>query len=256
MLGSRLMAVTRSVACLTCQDLHDGDMKQVQVLAPFGPGGEPFEILPHGNNQSWAVPGNFDENCVATIDFRTKGKPNPPPVNLTMTLWTMMDDASSAKIGLEFTDPSGTLAPATQPLNLWIAPAKMKHNNLHSHGPKQKNCFPQRARRTETVMNDIHDGDMKAVNVNERTEALDIKPYGNSQKWAVTSKFDDNCGASVNFKVPGKPNPPPVPLAATVWGMASIAGADKNAFIFTDPSGTIAPPATMLNIWLPDNGGK
>ena len=98
----------------------------------------------------------------------------------------------------------------------------------------------------------MHDGDEKELKT-ERSGALHITPYKNDEKWSVDATFDNECIASVDFQVPGKPNPPPVPLSARVWSMESIAGADKNVLEFTDPSGTLARPNQPLNIWTPDN---
>jgi len=61
--------------------------------------------------------------------------------------------------------------------------------------------------------------------------------------------------ASVDFRVDGKPNPPPVPLNAQVWGMVSVALADdipdKSALLFTDPTGTLGEG--ILNAWVEPN---
>ena len=75
-------------------DMHDGDMKQITAS------GFVFQILPYNNSQTWEVYGNWDVNCVATVNFSVPNKPNPPPVNLTMTMWLMSTtDNSGIKWG-------------------------------------------------------------------------------------------------------------------------------------------------------------
>ena len=97
-------------------DMHDGDCKSVTR------DGDSMTIKPHDNNETWVVHALIDStHCNATVDFNVPGKPNPPPVNLTATFWRMVHPSTSEyKSALEFTDPSGTLAPPTMPLNVWI----------------------------------------------------------------------------------------------------------------------------------------
>lgn len=239
-------------------DMHDGDMKQI---APAELHSFDFFILPYNNSQKWVVKGTFDVNCVATIDFHVPGKPAYPPVNLTMTLWIMgSSDERLTKLGLEFTDPSGTLAPPEQPVNFWVQKEWPHQEQQPAVVTKtmvprpDDQCLPT-ATGTGLVEHDMHDGDEKLLKTHEQggKELLSITPYANKQTWSVQAEFDDECIASVNFDVPHKPNPPPVRLNARVWGMASIAGANKNAILFTDPSGTIASPNITLNAWLPSN---
>merc|ERR1719183_1116402 len=101
------------------------------------------------------------------------------------------------------------------------------------------------------IFHDMHDGDMKQMVVDGGS--LTITPYKNKEKWVVHAAFDADCAASIDFHVPGKPGFPPVNLTATVWDMASFAGASKVGVVFTDPSGTIADAATPLNMWLEPN---
>ena len=158
-------------------------------------------------------------------------------------------------MGFEFTDPTGQLGPPDQPLNFWVmnkwpkpVDQSSKAGQLISFAQaQQESCLSD-----DLVVFDMHDGDEKDLRT-DRDEKLNITPYKNDQKWSVDSTFNDQCIASVNFQVPGKPNPPPVSLSARVWGMASIGGADKNVLEFTDPSGTLAPPIQPLNIWTPGN---
>merc|ERR1711920_1067131 len=77
------------------------------------------------------------------------------------------------------------------------------------------------------VFGDVHDADKKILKVSKNS--LTVKPYQNGESWTVKAEFNSNteCLASVDFRVDGKPNPPPVPLNAQVWGMASVALADN-----------------------------
>ena len=72
--------------------------------------------------------------------------------------------------------------------------------------------------------------------------------------WTVEATMDLRfCNASVDFNVPGKPNPPPNKLTATVWRQARYLTTGiltKNAIVFTDPSGTLALPSVPLNTWV------
>ena len=120
-------------------DQHDGDQKAVQVLA-----GGKLTIKPHANTQKWVVTSMLDalvrvphspnsgqllmnwlqcglppalstaamyQSCTASIDFNVAGKPNPPPVNLTLSFWEL-ERPSTNKQALIFTDES---APAPGP---------------------------------------------------------------------------------------------------------------------------------------------
>jgi len=111
---------------------------------------------------------------------------------------------------------------------------------------------------------DQHDGDMKDVLVTEShpgSTILSITPApGQNQTWTIMSGQDNgNCSFSVDFDVPGKPNPPPVSLRATVWTLsnppplareAKATTTTNSAIIFTDPSGTLAKPGFPLNTWI------
>ena len=62
-----------------------------------------------------------------------------------------------------------------------------------------------------------------------------------------------NCTAIVDFNVPGKPNPPPVKLMATVWtqSLPQPKGTiEKYVIEWTDPSGKLASPEVPLNAWV------
>lgn len=95
-------------------DMHDGDKKEVTVS------GTSVVIKPSGNNQTWVVKTVLDPTtCSAKVDFNVTGKPNPPPVALKAAFWYSMA-ATTNKLELEFTDPSGKLAPKDFPLNHWV----------------------------------------------------------------------------------------------------------------------------------------
>merc|ERR1711871_139820 len=94
-------------------DMHDGDQKRVTLV------GTKLTITPHANNQTWMVNSQVDAECRAVIDFHVPGKPAYPPVNLLASFYKM-ERTSENKMGIEFTDPSGTIAKPTFPLNYWI----------------------------------------------------------------------------------------------------------------------------------------
>ena len=63
----------------------------------------------------------------------------------------------------------------------------------------------------------------------------------------------NTCSAIVDFNVPGKSNPPPVKLTATVWAQSRAVATGtlkKYAIEFTDPSGKLASPSVPLNAWV------
>lgn len=97
------------------------------------------------------------------------------------------------------------------------------------------------------VFADIHDADRKRVSIME--DQLVIEPYGSEESWVVYSHVDtEHCNATVDFRVPGKPNPPPGPLTMTAWTMATaMPSRHKASFEFTDPSGVMDGP---LNVWV------
>lgn len=103
-----------------------------------------------------------------------------------------------------------------------------------------------------TLFADMHDGDVKLIVLNVTDMALTITPPSYSPKWLVTSKLDPTfCNASVDFRVAGKPAPPPVPLTATFSTFANPASTGNTSLIvFTDPSGTLAPAGSPVNAWI------
>ena len=108
--------MSRTICCDEKAKLRAGDKKAV-----IWDGEALITIKPSGNDETWVTVAHLDtKHCIASIDFNVDGKPSPPPINLTAAVWVMTHGATS-KLSLEFTDPTETLAPATVPLNLWIA---------------------------------------------------------------------------------------------------------------------------------------
>mmetsp|Transcript_58231 Transcript_58231/g.160984 ORF Transcript_58231/g.160984 Transcript_58231/m.160984 type:complete len:288 (+) Transcript_58231:78-941(+) len=111
-------AIMRSAGSAIYADMHDGDKKRVAIV------GSSMTIAPSGNNQTWSVHASLDPKfCNASVDFNVPGKPGPPPVALTATLWSSVAPGAAGSVWktfVEFTDPSGTLAAAGVPLNQWV----------------------------------------------------------------------------------------------------------------------------------------
>ena len=111
-----------------------------------------------------------------------------------------------------------------------------------------------------SIVSDIHDGDYKCAFFSQSSSDVSpviFKPYNNKESWTVTTMFNTtSCQALVDFRVPGKPNPPPVPLLMT-WSMAQIApvlGAGPiNVLFFNDESGVLGPAWPPLNMWVTTN---
>ena len=110
---------------------------------------------------------------------------------------------------------------------------------------------------------DMHDGDQKLVTIDG--DQLVIESATEGEAWTVQARLDPStCSAMVDFDVPGKPSPPPVPLLLTAWTMEMKCGhhhkkhhhhhdkdcTSKLAMEFTDPSETIAPKEMPLNHWV------
>jgi len=232
------------------EDMHGGVAKLMNENFYTGE----FSIEPYNSTENWVVVGQFDINCCATINV-TGTSIYPQSGLLNLSMWEMQStDETLTRLGIELAEVN---EPA-RPKNFWVlghwprrsaAPKKLRG----AAGVQPLQCgIYTREFGPGLVFEDIHDGDEKALKVSHKNE-LTIKPSGNDQSWEVKAQLDDKCIASVDFDVPGKPNPPPVPLKAQVWGMTSIAGVDKNAILFSDPSGTIADPSAILNIWAQDN---
>lgn len=113
-------------------DMHDGDMKRITFGKMSTDTTVPMMIRPHGNNQTWTVELTMnvsDSKVEGIVDFHVPGKPNPPPCNLTVALWTEVAGGNmkgDQKRTLEFTDHTGTIThDPTFPLNTWVEiPAK------------------------------------------------------------------------------------------------------------------------------------
>jgi hypothetical protein len=100
----------------------------------------------------------------------------------------------------------------------------------------------------QAVYADMHDGDKKQVTLSGTS--MMIKPFSGVQNWVVNAELNrTSCSALVDFNVPGKPNPPPVKLAATLWHSFST-DIEKTELEFTDPSGTLAATGFPLNRWV------
>lgn len=103
-----------------------------------------------------------------------------------------------------------------------------------------------------SIMSDMHDGDQKRSELSA-DGWVTITPYNNTQSWIVKAKWDAvHCNASIDFRVPGKPTPPPVPLTMTYYRGEGGAG-QPTLFtaVFTDPTGTLASSITTpLNAWV------
>jgi len=241
---------------LVLNDIHDGDQKEIKSIT-----WDTFVVHPLPNRSDWEIQGKFDINCVSIIDFNVSGKPNPPPVPLKMAMWVMQCVAAPGyvRLGFEFTDPSETLAPRTQPINMWLSvslsgPSSEKMLDFSHSTRKKKDRLQSQTclytpRGQPEIFNDLKVSDKKGVIVDGNQ--MTIEPYDNAEKWSIESVFKDypSCYAPVNFNVPGYPDPPSAPEMATVWGMASIDGKDKDSLIYSQAN----PVGSPLNVWLPGN---
>lgn len=216
--------------------MHDGDKKEVTYQkSATSPNAAQLTVKPSGNNESWTVSAVLNEFCQARVDFNVPGKPNPPPFALTATLWIGVSYTGERKIEWEFTDPSDRLQ---RPLNRWV-------QLDHKLPPLQPAACITSLKK---VFSDMHDGDKKEVTVTGTH--MTIKPSGNNQTWVVNAVVDPkSCSAVVDFNVPGKPNPPPVNLTATLMGAHSAEMATEIELQFTDPTGTLADKDYPLNSW-------
>jgi len=237
-------------AKLVYADMHDGAKKEVTIS------GTSVTIKPSGNNQKWEVISELDpSSCSALINFTVPGKPNPPPVNLQANLWMASSYKPSQELFWGFTDPSGTLAAKDVPLNRWVPQTVgLPHPVTLKHCP----CNLKR------VYADMHDGDKKEVSIEGvggcYKKTLTIKPSGNNQTWVVKADMAPmTCTASIDFRVPGKPGPPPVKLQMTLYFAKKVmdpAGDTVTEFEFTDPSGKLAPASFPLNHWVEISSGS
>lgn len=99
---------------------------------------------------------------------------------------------------------------------------------------------------------DMHDGDQKMISMHD--DQLTIQSGSqDDEEWIIRAQLDaTTCTAMIDFNVPGKPSPPPVPLLLTVFKMHHLSGGpSKYVMEFTDPSETIAPSKDLpLNQWV------
>lgn len=236
---------------LVLHDIHDGDEKLINSVT-----WDTFTIKSYPNTTQWEISGKWDINCAAMIDFNVPGKEDYPPVPLKMKMWIMQSDAvpSAVKLAFEFTDPSETLAPRTQPLNIWLSEALSVSDSeklpIDVKKKKEKvggsTCI-YTPHNQPKVFNDIFESNMKSILVD--SDDMTIKPYDNNQDWTIQSTFQSGCISLVNFNVPGYPNPPTTPLTAQVWGMAAISGETKDSIVYFKPTEYTLP----MNVYLPGN---
>ena len=100
------------------------------------------------------------------------------------------------------------------------------------------------------VFKDMHDGDHKEVAI--RNGEITITPHNSTETWKVVGAgpLDVNCSTAIDFRVPGKPNPPPFELRVQVgnyvpgtghqWQLATLVFTTKMA---------LWPYVEPLNIW-------
>merc|ERR1719428_2772894 len=105
-------------------------------------------------------------------------------------MWIMgSTDKRLTMMGMEFTDPSGTLAPPSQPVNFWVMEAWPKPPARDDADVGGQAClYTPRFKRF--IVNDMHDGDKKSLKV--RGNKLDIIPYDgtdSAESWKVDAKF-------------------------------------------------------------------
>mmetsp|Transcript_34306 Transcript_34306/g.103390 ORF Transcript_34306/g.103390 Transcript_34306/m.103390 type:complete len:240 (+) Transcript_34306:359-1078(+) len=94
----------------TFQDQHDGDTKNVSSAAG---------ILALRQDGIWNTTASLDAACSATVDFSTTAKPDQPPVPLRVAVSVLTGADKASRVIMTWTDPSGSLAAAGYPLNIW-----------------------------------------------------------------------------------------------------------------------------------------
>ena len=229
-------------------DMHDGDQKEMRILSGR------LIITPYGNNETWRVDSTIDAaSCSAMVDFNVKGKPNPPPCSLNITLWTAINAVDDIKAIWEFTDQTDAckFGDPGSPLNTWIQLNHQPKTPPTTSLDASSSIFECPSTGNVTY-GDMHDGDAKSVAV--AGTALTIRPSGNTETWQIDAELTPgSCSASVDFNVPGKPSPPPCNLAATAWSLTNALGAVKHAWEFADPKDMCKFPSPQageaLNQW-------
>ena len=115
----------------------------------------------------WTVHATMEPKlCTAIVDFNVPGKSNPPPVKLLATVCTQsrfLPAGTIKKRTIEWTDPSGKLAPPSVPLNTWLQLEDV---------PAPKSCI----QGSPLVFKDLNDGDSKLVTLSGNR--LSITPIG------------------------------------------------------------------------------
>ena len=133
-----------------------------------------------------------------------------------------------------------------------IMPANLHH---HHYNDTHTECvgYPHLPHRLahhlgNLVFYDIHDGDHKLVQIVKNK--MTILPYKSNQHWIIESDLNRNLTSRVNFSVPGKPKPPPVPLTLKFSEIQSFQNGGKTfVALFFDETGTISSPSVPVNIW-------
>jgi hypothetical protein len=102
---------------------------------------------------------------------------------------------------------------------------------------------------TYSIYKDIHDGDEKRIDFLTNDSIL-IRPFGNNETWSVSAPLDRaTCSAVVDFRVKGKPSPPPCKLSVIFLRLTQFTGEIIGSLAqFSDPSGTLPPGP--LNTWV------
>ena len=107
--------------------------------------------------------------CNASVDFDVPGRRNPPPIKFTATVWKQsyyLSTGTIEKYAIEWTDPSGTLASASTPLNAWV---QMENFVTVMQNPDVTPSITPHTclQGTPLVFKDQLDGDRKLVTLRE-----------------------------------------------------------------------------------------
>ena len=157
--GTPVLAFGRGIPLLVVRIFHIGGF--CKFIAPY-------------SSDRWIVDATMDPiSCTAIVNFTVPNKKNPPPVNLTATVWTLQHKLPSGihrKYAIEWTDPSGTLAAPSVPLNTWVqADAIITPRSCLEGSPM--------------VFKDMHDDDSKKVALSD--DDLSITPFGSDERLSI-----------------------------------------------------------------------
>jgi hypothetical protein len=189
----------------TFQDMHDGDTKDVII--------ENGIMTISGTN--WTTSLALDPTkCMGSVNFTVPNKTDHPDGNLTLALLSSYASESScsspSNYVLSFSQPDDA---GLTPVNQWVESSGNSASNTNF------TCFPSDQTARNHFYADMHDGDQKVVKTDctiagdECDVEITPKTGGN---WTVNAKISKfNCSGMVDFRVEGKPNPPPAPLLAT-----------------------------------------